>query len=93
MLMIDQNKYKGVFWHECEENSIGKFIYELFLQKIGQKPIAQNILISSKETPIEEIQAFLYRAVLCFIILYLWLKLMNHCKKAIKKMTKKKISP
>ncbi len=65
MLMVEENKYKGVYRHECEENSIGKFIYELFLNKIGQKPIAQNILISSKETSIEEIQAFLYRAVLC----------------------------
>ena len=65
MLMIEQNKYKGIFEHECQENSIGKFIYELFLQKIGQKPIAQNILITNKETSIEEIQAFLYRAILC----------------------------
>jgi hypothetical protein len=63
--MVEENKYRGVYRHECEENSIGKFIYELFLNKIGQKPIAQNILISSKETSIEEIQAFLYRAVLC----------------------------
>ena len=65
MLMIEPNKYKGIFLHECEENSIDKFIYELFLQKIGQKPIAQNILITNKETSIEEIQAFLYRAILC----------------------------
>jgi hypothetical protein len=37
ILIKDPNKYKGVFSHECEENSIGKFIYELFLQKIGKK--------------------------------------------------------
>ena len=65
MLIKGEKKYKGIYCHECEENSIGKFIYEIFLQKIGQKPIAQNILISSKETSPEEIQAFLYRAVLC----------------------------
>ena len=65
MLMIDHNKYKGIYLYECEENLIGKTIYELFLKKIGQKPIAQNILISSKETSIEEIQSFLYRALLC----------------------------
>ena len=35
------------------------------MQKIGKKPIAQNILISNKETSIEEIKAFLYRAILC----------------------------
>ena len=65
ILMREENKYKGIYLHECEENAIGKYIYEIFLQKIGQKPIAQNILISSKETSIEEIQAFLYRAILC----------------------------
>jgi len=65
ILMLDKEKYKGIYLHECEENSIGKFIYELFLQKIGKTPIAQNILISSKETSEEEIQAFLNRAVLC----------------------------
>ena len=35
------------------------------MQKIGQNPIAQNILITNKETSIEEIQGFLYRAILC----------------------------
>ena len=63
--MKEEGKYKGVYLHECEENLIGKYIYELFLQKIGQRPIAQNIMISSKETSVEEIQAFLNRAVLC----------------------------
>lgn len=65
MLIKREKKYKGIYLHECEENSIRKFIYEIFLQKIGQKPIAQNILISSKEKSTEEIQAFLYRVVLC----------------------------
>ena len=65
MLLLDHNRYKGIYLHECKENSIGKFIYELFLQKIGKRPIAQNILITSKETSNEEIQAYLYRAVLC----------------------------
>jgi len=65
ILIIDKNKYKGIYLHECEKNSIGKFIYELFIQKLGKTPIAQNIMISSKETSDEEIQAFLNRAVLC----------------------------
>ena len=65
MLITDHNKYKGIYLYECEDNSIGNFICEIFLQKIGQNPIAQNILISSKETSTEEIQAFLYRALLC----------------------------
>ena len=35
------------------------------MDKIGRLPIAQNILIASKETTQEEIQAFFYRAILC----------------------------
>ena len=66
MLIKEENKHKGIFFYECEEEkSIYKFIYELFLQKLGQNPIAQNILSINKETSIEEIQAFLYRAILC----------------------------
>ena len=41
------------------------FILNIFLDKLGQLPIAQNILICSKETSPEEIQAFFYRAILC----------------------------
>ena len=41
-----------------------KIIY-LFQGKLGKLPIAQNILICSNETSIEEIQSFLYRAILC----------------------------
>ena len=65
MSMLENNKYKGIYLYECDDDSTGKTIYQLFLQKIGQKPIAQNILINSKETSIEEIQAFLYRSILC----------------------------
>ena len=65
LIKEEKTKYKGIFLHESEDKSIGKFIYDIFVEKIGQKPIAQNILISSKETSIEEIQAFLYRSILC----------------------------
>ncbi len=65
ILIIKKNKFKGIYLHECEENSTGEFIYELFLKKIGKTPIAQNIIICSKETSVEEIQAFIYRAILC----------------------------
>ena len=37
----------------------------LFLEKLGKLPIAQNILICSKETSIEEIQSFVYSSILC----------------------------
>ena len=65
MLFVEHNIYHGIYLYECDENTTGKNIYQLFLQKIGKKPIAQNILISNKETSIEEINAFLYRAILC----------------------------
>ena len=65
MSIKEHNKYKGIYLFECDNNSSGKTIYHLFFQKIGQKPIAQNILINSKETSIEEIKAFLYRSILC----------------------------
>jgi len=42
-----------------------KFIINLFLDKIGIYPIAQNVLITNKETSDEEIQSFLARAILC----------------------------
>ena len=65
IIILEHNKYNGIYLFESDENAIGKNIYQLFLQKIGKKPIAQNILISNKETSIEEIKAFLYRAILC----------------------------
>ena len=42
-----------------------EFILKIFLEKIGQLPIAQNLLICNKETSPEEIQAFFYSALLC----------------------------
>ena len=33
ILMKEEKKYKGIFSYECENNSTGKFIYELFWQK------------------------------------------------------------
>ena len=42
-----------------------EYILSLFMEKLGKLPIAQNILICSNETSIEEIQSFLYRAILC----------------------------
>jgi hypothetical protein len=54
-------------------------IFQIFLDKIGRLPIAQNFLITNKETSYEEMQAFLNRAILSrYIIHYLLLKLMNH---------------
>ena len=35
------------------------------MEKTGNIPIAQNVLINSKETSSEEIEAFFHRAILC----------------------------
>ena len=42
-----------------------KEIIKLFWDKLKEIPIAQNVLITSKETSSEEIQSFLHRAILC----------------------------
>ena len=66
MLIKDNgNKYNGIYLHNCENESMEEFILNIFLDKMNQLPIAQNVLICSKETSIEEMQAFLYRAILC----------------------------
>ena len=62
--LID-NPHKGIFLHECENNSMERFIINLFWDKVGELPIAQNVLITNKETSSEEIQAFFHRAILC----------------------------
>ena len=42
-----------------------EYILFLFSDKLGLFPIAQNILICGKETSLEEIKSFFYRAILC----------------------------
>ena len=56
---------KGIFLYECGNSSKEIFIINLFIDKINQLPIAQNILFISNETSFEEIQVFLFRAILC----------------------------
>ena len=65
MLIKSKNKYKGIYSHKCVNESAEEFILKMFLDKIGQLPIEQNILICNKETSQEEMQAFLSRAILC----------------------------
>ena len=66
MLIKTSNKYKGFYLHKCENGeSMEEFIINIFLEKIGHLPLAQNILIMNKEVSPEEIRAFFYRAILC----------------------------
>ena len=60
-----QNEFKGIAIKPISKRSTGEFILDLFMEKLEKLPIAQNILICSNETSIEEIQSFLYRAILC----------------------------
>ena len=60
-----KEKEKGIYLQKCEEISKEEYILYLFWDKLEKLPIAQNLLICSKETSIEEIQSFFYRAILC----------------------------
>ena len=65
MKIISENNYKGIHLYECVNNSMKEFILKLFWDKITELPIEQNILITNKDTSIEEIQAFFHRSILC----------------------------
>ena len=65
MLIKTEQKYKGIYIHKCENESMEEYIFYLFQEKLDKLPIAQNILVCNNETSIEEIQSFLYRAILC----------------------------
>jgi len=60
----DQNN-RGIYLNKCTNISTEEKILSIFTEKLERLPIAQNILICSKETTIEEIQSFFYRAILC----------------------------
>ena len=65
MKLIPENKYKGFYLYPCKNSSMEEFMIKLYLNKLNQLPIAQNILITNEETSFEEIQSFLNRAILC----------------------------
>ena len=59
------SNHKGIRLFACETYSMEEHIINLFWDEIGQLPIAQNVLITNKETSSEEIQSFFHRAILC----------------------------
>jgi len=65
MTINPKDKYKGIYLYECEAYRMEEFIIKLFWDKLTQLPMAQNVLITSKETSEEEIQAFFHRSILC----------------------------
>jgi hypothetical protein len=40
----NKNIYKGIYLHECKNESMEEFILKIFLDKMNQLPIAQNLL-------------------------------------------------
>ena len=64
-MQIKEENIRGISIHQCKEKSMEEYILNLFSDYLGKLPIAQNVLICSKETSIEEMQSFLYRAILC----------------------------
>ena len=60
-----KNPLKGIYIYESKSESMEEDILQIFLDTLGRLPIAQNILITNKETSYEEMQAFLNRAILC----------------------------
>jgi len=64
-MKIISNDLKGIYLYKCENISMEEYIINLFLDKLTELPISQNVLITNKETSSEEIQAFFHRAILC----------------------------
>ena len=56
---------KGIYIYKSKSESMEEDILQIFLDKIGRLPIAQNVLLTNKETSYEEMQVFLNRAILC----------------------------
>ena len=59
------NNCKGIYLDYCYNHSMERYLLNLYWDKLGKLPIAQNILIANRETSSEEIQAFFHRAILC----------------------------
>ena len=65
MLIKSEFNNRGISIKKCKKISMEEYILFLFIEKLGKIPIAQNILVCNNETSIEELQSFLYRAILC----------------------------
>ena len=65
ILIKEPKNLKGIYIEQCRNISMEEYIFNLYQENLEMLPIAQNILICSNETSFEEIQSFLYRAILC----------------------------
>ena len=60
-----ENELRGIYKYLSQSSSMEEDILQIFLDKVGKIPVAQNILIHTEETSDEEMQAFFNRAILC----------------------------
>ena len=64
-IKTEGEEIRGIYLYKSDYNSMEEDILKIFIEKTKNIPIAQNILISNKETSFEEMQAFFHRAFLC----------------------------
>ena len=62
-LIHEKYRYKGLYMHFCKRKE--KDLFQIYKYLTKKNPIAQNILLCTKETSNEDLSAFLYRAILC----------------------------
>ena len=60
-----KNKKSGLYHLNCDKKTIEEKIIDLFVSQTDKFPISQNILLINKTTSFEEMESFLYRAILC----------------------------
>ena len=60
-----KDNLRGIFKCNIEKYNMDLFIIKIFLKLTGTFPIAQNILLTNKETSTGEIFSFMYRAIKC----------------------------
>ena len=58
------DEYKGFYLYFCLDK-IEKILYKLYKYLTNNNPVPQNILFCNVDTSKEEIESFLYRAILC----------------------------
>ena len=61
--LVKKKNNQGLYTYLCEK--LEKDLFQIYKYFTGNNPIAQNILLCNKYTTIEEITAFLYRAIKC----------------------------
>ena len=60
-----QYNFKGLYYYNCFESDLEEQILNFYILLTNNFPMAQTLLICNKETSLEELISFSYRAVLC----------------------------